>query len=177
VVQWALDMDASGPREIVAPESGRVPYVTFHYDHDIEVQITDGRLDRRHHEIPEGWDELTSLQPFGGLYVGDNGWLHVGRQGYLTTYPAEILRDHAGQYRGSQTEEDHHRNWLDCIRDRRPPNCDIAVGAQSTIVAHLGCMSRWLGRPLSWDPAREEFLNDDEANRMRRRALREPWRV
>ena len=83
VVQWALEMDTSGPREIVAPESGLVPYVTFHYDNDVEVQITDGRLDRRHHEIPEGWDELTSLQPFGGLYVGDNGWLHVGRGGFL----------------------------------------------------------------------------------------------
>ncbi len=177
VVQWALDMDASGPREIVAPESGQVPYVTFQYDNDVEVQITDGRLDRRHHEIPEGWDELTSLQPFGGLYVGDNGWLHVGRGGFLTTYPEEILRDHAGHYDRSQTVEGHHRNWLDCIRDRRQPHCDIAVGAQSTIVAHLGCMSRWLGRPLKWDPAREEFLNDDEANRMRRRALREPWRV
>ncbi|MHB8955595.1 MAG: Gfo/Idh/MocA family protein [Pirellulaceae bacterium] len=177
VVQWALSMDASGPREVMAPESGQVPYVTFRYDNGVEVQITDGRLDRRHHEIPEGWDELTSLQPFGGLYVGDNGWLHVGRGGFLTTYPEEILRDHAGHYDRRETVEGHHRNWLDCIRDRRQPHCDIAVGAQSTIVAHLGCMSRWLGRPLTWDPAREEFLNDDEANRMRRRALREPWRV
>jgi predicted dehydrogenase len=177
VVQWALGMDESGPREVAAPESGQVPYVTFQYDKGVEVQITDGRLDRRHHEIPEGWDELTSLQPFGGLYVGDNGWLHVGRGGFLTTYPEEIVRDHAGHYDRSQTVEGHHRNWLDCIRDRRQPHCDIAVGAQSTIVAHLGCMSRWLGRSLRWDPAREEFLNDDEANRMRRRALREPWRV
>ena len=170
VVQWALEMDASGPREVVAPESGQVPYVTFHYDQGVEVQITDGRLDRRHHEIPEGWDEMTSLQAFGGLYVGDNGWLHVGRGGFLTTYPEEILRDHAGYYDRMQTVEGHHRNWLDCIRDRRQPHCDIAVGAQSTIVAHLGCMSRWLGRRLKWDPVREEFLNDDEANRMRRRA-------
>jgi predicted dehydrogenase len=177
VVQWALDRDNSGPREIVAPESGQVPYVTFRYDNGVEVQITEGRLDRRHHEIPEGWDELTSLQAFGGLYVGDNGWLHVGRQGFLTTYPAEILQDHVGYYDRNETVASHHRNWLDCIRARREPHCDIAIGAQSTIVAHLGCMSRWLGRPLSWDPQREEFLNDDEANRMRRRALREPWRV
>lgn len=177
VVQWALDKDRSGPKEIIAPESGQVPYVTFHYDDDVEVQITDGRLDRRHHDIPEGWDELTSLQPFGGLYVGDSGWLHVGRGGFLTTYPESILRDHAGYYDRSDTVVDHHRNWLDCIRDRRLPHCDIAVGAQSTIVAHLGCMSRWLGRRLQWDPAKEEFLQDDEANRYRRRAMRAPWRV
>ena len=177
VVQWALDKDRSGPKEIIAPESGQVPYVTFHYDDDVEVQITDGRLDRRHHEIPEGWDELTSLQAFGGLYVGDSGWLHVGRGGFLTTYPESILRDHAGYYDRGDTVVDHHRNWLDCIRDRRLPHCDIAVGAQSTIVAHLGCMSRWLGRRLQWDPEKEEFLQDDEANRFRRRAMRAPWRV
>lgn len=177
VVQWALGMDESGPIEVAAPESGRVPYVTYQYPGGVEVQITDGRLDRRHHEIPEGWDEMTSLQAFGGLYVGDAGWLHVGRGGFLTTYPAEILQDHAGFYDRGQTIEGHHRNWLDSLRTRRPPHCDIAVGTQSTIVAHLGCMARWLGRPLKWDPVREEFLDDDEANRMRRRALREPWRV
>ncbi len=177
IVHWALDRDDSGPREILGPESGQVPYVTYHYDNGVEVQITDGRLVRHHHEIPEGWDELTTLQPFGGLYVGDNGWLHVGRGGFLKTYPAEILRDHAGYYDRGETVQGHHRNWLDCIRSRRTPHCDIAVGAQSTIVAHLGCMSRWLGRPLVWDPVQEEFLNDDEANRMRRRAMREPWRV
>ena len=153
-------------------ESGQVPYVTFQYDHDVEVQITDGRLDRRHHEIPEGWDELTSLQPFGGLYVGEDGWLHVGRGGFLTTYPEEILRDHSGYYDRGETVVGHHRNWIDPHANPRQPHCDIAVGAQSTIVAHLGCISRWLGRRLRWDPAGEQFLDDDEANRMRRRALR-----
>ncbi|MCU0962021.1 MAG: Gfo/Idh/MocA family oxidoreductase, partial [Pirellulaceae bacterium] len=177
VVQWALGRDASGPQTVVAPESGTVPCVTFHYDDGVEVQITDGRLDRRHHEIPEGWDEQTSLQPFGGLYVGDDGWLHVGRGGFLTSHPADILRDHTGYYDRRESMAGHHRNWLDCIRTRRRPHCDIAVGAQSTIMAHLGCLARWLGRPLHWDPVREEFASDDEANRLRRRAMREPWRV
>ena len=92
--------------------------------------------------------------------------------GFLTTYPESIFRDHAGYYDRGDTVVGHHRNWLDCIRDRRLPHCDIAIGAQSTIVAHLGCMSRWLGRRLQWDPAKEEFLQDDEANRFRRRAMR-----
>lgn len=177
VVQWALGRDDAGPQSVAAPESGTVPFVTFQYDDGVEVQITDGKLDRRYHEIPEGWDEQTSLQAFGGLYVGDDGWLHVGRRGFLTTYPAEILYDYAGYDEARESVGGHHRNWLDCVRTRRRPNCDIAVGAQSTIMAHLGCLARWLGRPLHWDPVREEFASDDEANRLRRRALREPWRV
>ena len=55
--------------------------------------------------------------------------------------------------------------------------CDVAVGCRSTIVAHLGCIAHWTGRALRWDPEREEFLGDEEANRMRARAKREPWRI
>jgi predicted dehydrogenase len=57
------------------------------------------------------------------------------------------------------------------------PACDVSIGCQSTIVPLLGCIARWTGRALKWDPAREEFLGDDDANRMRCRTMREPWRV
>jgi predicted dehydrogenase len=177
VVQWALKMDASGPLEVVAPESGLVPYVTLKYPGDVEVQILDDRLDRRHHAIPTGWDELTSLQPFGGLYIGQHGWIHVGREGYLRAHPAGILQDLPARGLRTDAVRDHHRNWLDCIRSRRRPHCDIAVGARSTIVAHLACIARWTGKPLKWDSAAEQFVDNDEANRLRRRALREPWRA
>jgi hypothetical protein len=53
----------------------------------------------------------------------------------------------------------------------------VAVGCQSTIVSLLGCIARWTGRALKWDPATEKFLGDDEANRMTHRAMREPWRI
>jgi hypothetical protein len=53
----------------------------------------------------------------------------------------------------------------------------VAVGCQSTIVSHLGCLAYWTGRALKWDPAGDQFLDDDEANRLRSRAMREPWRL
>ena len=71
----------------------------------------------------------------------------------------------------------HQRNWLDCIKSRETPRCDVAIGCQSTIVSHLGCIAHWTGRALRWDPKEEQFLNDDEANRMRGRAQRDPWRL
>ena len=62
---------------------------------------------------------------------------------------------------------DHHRDWLDCIRTRRRPRADVEIGACSTILAHLGCIALWTGRALRWDPVKEEFVGDREANALR----------
>ena len=175
VVQWALKMDESGPTEVIPPELAPTKTLTYKYPSGVQVQVVDHRLDPKRHAIPPGWDLLTSVQPFGGVFVGERGWIHVGRHGYLTCYPANLIDNHPG--RNEHQLSNHYRDWLDAIRTRRRPTCDIAVGCQSTIVSLLGCIARWTGRPLKWDPVAEQFLGDDEANRLRRRALREPWRV
>ena len=71
----------------------------------------------------------------------------------------------------------HHQDWLNCIKTRERPVCDAAVGCRSTIVSHLGCIAHWTGRSLRWDPAKEEFIGDEEVNRLRSRTMREPWRI
>jgi len=109
--------------------------------------------------------------------VGERGWIHVGREGYLQSFPAEVIKDYPSDYERRIAGESHHRNWFDAIRTRNRPACDIAVGCQSTIVSHLGGIAYWTGRALKWDPANDQFLDDDEANRMRSRAMREPWRL
>jgi len=177
VVQWALGMDHAGPVEIVPPETGRYPELTYRYPGGELLHVVDGRIDAKRHAIPKGWDPLTSIQPFGAVFVGERGWIHVGRNGYLVSHPAEIVRDLPGRYDHALAVEGHHKNFLDSIRARRRPACDVSIGCQSTIVPILGCIARWTGRALRWDPVREEFLDDDEANRMRRRAMREPWQV
>jgi hypothetical protein len=52
---------------------------------------------------------------------------------------------------------------------------DAEIGAASTIVSHLGNIAYWTGRALKWDPIKEEFAGDEQANRLRSRAMREPW--
>lgn len=177
VVQWALGMDQAGPVEIVPPETGAYPALTYRYPGDVLVQVVQGRLDAKIHEIPKGWNEITSIQNFGALFVGERGWLHVGRSGYLTSFPAELAANGPGRYDRFVALENHHRDWLAAIATRRRPACDATIGCQSTIVAHLGCIASWTGRALKWDPVQEQFLDDAEANRMRRRGMREPWRV
>ncbi len=177
VVQWALGMDASGPVEVIPPETGLFPDLTFKYPGGELLHVTDGRLDTRRHAVPKGWDPRTPIQAFGALFVGERGWIHVGRNGYLASHPAEIVRDLPGRYDHLQAVQDHHANFLKAIRTRGRPACDVSIGHQSTILPILGCIARWTARALKWDPSREEFVGDDEANRLRQRAMREPWRV
>ncbi|MHC4180147.1 MAG: hypothetical protein ACYSWU_21800 [Planctomycetota bacterium] len=119
----------------------------------------------------------TRIQNFGALYVGDKGWIHVGRQGYLTAFPQKIIAESSGATDSWRPVGNHHQNWLRAIRSRERPACDVAVGCRSTIVSHLGCIAHWTGRALKWDPIKEEFIGDEEANRLRFRAMRPPWRI
>jgi hypothetical protein len=72
---------------------------------------------------------------------------------------------------------DHVRNLLDCVRSRKDPVAPVEVGHRSASVCHLGNIAMRLKRKLRWDPAREEFPGDDEANRLLGRAMRPPWRL
>ena len=175
VVQWALGMDESGPVEIIPPETNQYPSLTYKYANGVLLQVVDWRLEPQKHLVPKGWDAATRLQAFGAVYVGDKGWIHVGREGYLKSYPAEILKQGVGPSESRRAVTGHHQNWLNCIRSRERPACDVEIGARSTMVAHLGCIAHWTRRALRWDPAAEIFPGDDEANRWLGRAMRPPW--
>jgi hypothetical protein len=109
--------------------------------------------------------------------VGSEGWIHVGRQGYLEAHPADVLEQQADTPRPRYATTNHHQNWFACIRQRETPACDVAVGCRSTTVSHLGCIAHWTGRAQKWDPVAERFIGDDQANRLLRRAMREPWTI
>ena len=176
-VQWGLGMDESGPVEVIPPETGQVPSLTYKYADGILLQVVDGKLDPQRHFVPEGWDPNTRIQNFGAVFVGEEGWIHVGRQGYLASFPKEIVDEPGGAADPLHPVNNHHQNWLECIKTRKQPACDVSVGCRSTIVSHLGCIAHWTGRALRWDPVKEEFPGDEEANRLRFRAMREPWRL
>ena len=73
------------------------------------------------------------------------------------------------------TYPEHHTDWLRSIRTRQKPIADVEIGCRSISVSHLGNLALWLNRPLKWDPAKEEFVGDPEANRWLDRPKREPW--
>ena len=63
------------------------------------------------------------------------------------------------------------------MRSRKKPICDAETGHRATAIAHLGNIAFRIGRPLEYDPEREVFVKDHEANRMLEKPMRAPWHL
>jgi predicted dehydrogenase len=80
-------------------------------------------------------------------------------------------------FKGKADTAEHTRNFLDCIKSRKPTHCPVAVGHRSTSATLLGKMALRRGRYLEWDAHQERVLNDEEANRLLTYEYRAPWRL
>ncbi len=74
-----------------------------------------------------------------------------------------------------RTESPHYRNFVDCIRSRKAPNADVAIGHVSNILVHLGNIATRTRRTLRFDPDTETILNDPDASRYLTREYRDHW--
>ena len=118
--------------------------------------------------------------PMGVRWIGDDGWVHVTRNG-LDTHPKGLLREKFGANEihlprpPGDHRQGHRGDFLHCVKTRGQPITPIEVGHRSITIAHLGNIAMLLGRKIRWDPKREEIVGDAEAGRMCARAMREPW--
>ena len=71
----------------------------------------------------------------------------------------------------------HMRDFLDCVKSRRQTVANPEVMHHSMSTVHAANICMWLKRDMRYDPVKEEFINDPEANRMRSRVMREPWTI
>ena len=71
----------------------------------------------------------------------------------------------------------HIRDFLNCVKSRSQPRANAQVACQTHIACHAVNIAIFLNRKLTYDPRKNEFLGDDEANRLRGEAIREPWRL
>jgi hypothetical protein len=108
-------------------------------------------------------------------FEGDEGWIETGDNEEIVLSPnlaKSLHREFAGT---GLSSVGHGRNFFDCVKSRGRPVCNQDIMRHSHIACFAAQLSWQLGRKLRLDPAKEEFIGDDEANRMRRRATREPW--
>jgi predicted dehydrogenase len=164
-IQWALDMDHTGPVEVwaeggkldapvyTAPESrnrgnadcSKGREVTFRYANGVTVKTGNGSA-------------------CGAIFIGEEGKITVGCDTYSSD-PVELAQEPLGDSAIRLPVSDNHmQNWFDSIRSREKPIADVEIGHRSAIVCHLGNIARWVGRKLRWDPETETFPGDDEAN-------------
>jgi hypothetical protein len=68
-------------------------------------------------------------------------------------------------------------DFIECVKTRERPFRDIEYAVNSVIVSHLATIAYTVQRSLKWDAAKQEFVGDEEANRLRDYARREPWQI
>ena len=171
IAQWGMGTDGSGPLEI----EGNAKY---HEDGWIEVPVW-------YHVTYKYAGGLTVLcgpdyqksHGDGVTFIGSKGTVHVNR-GEISSEPAEIIKEPIGDtdvhlYKSTN----HDDNWLQCIKTRKLPVCDVAIGHRSATVCHLGNIAIRTGRVIKWDPVKEQIIGDEEANRMLSRPYRSPWKL
>ena len=71
----------------------------------------------------------------------------------------------------------YKRQFLDCVKTRQQPVSNAVVMHRSMTTVHAANIAMWLKRDMRFDPVKEAFVDDPEADRMRSRAMRQPWQV
>jgi predicted dehydrogenase len=166
IAQWALGMDGAGPVEIdgkgTFPASGL-------FDTPATFEAS--------YRYASGVKLTCSSDGNGCWFYGTEGEIYVNR-GQLTSKPEEIIaRPTAADEVRLYASDNHYQDFLDCVRSRKQPICDVEIGHRSVTVCHLGNISIRLGRPLRWDPAAERIVGDEEASRWLSRPMRAPWHL
>ena len=143
---FALDLQHTGPAEIIPPDGKDVKYLTYKYPGGLEIY---------HGGSTSGMITFKGTEgTFPGPHSGpDKGAILPGYKGR-----GGIFGD-----------------FLHCVRTRERPFRDIELAHRCVSVCHLGNIAYWLKRPLRWDPVKEAFIGDDEANRWLDRPKRDPW--
>jgi predicted dehydrogenase len=112
----------------------------------------------------------------GTAFEGTDGWIEVHRGG-LVTSPEKLVEEPLGPNDKPLTKSPgHQRNLIESVRSRKPAICPIEDSVQADILCHLSDIATRLGRKLTWNPKKETFADDKEANaRLKIRSVRKPW--
>jgi hypothetical protein len=178
VIQYALGMETSGPVEILHPSEGGFPTLTFRYANGTLLHHVDhwGQVKDLYHAVPAN-SRLAGN--FGGIFVGERGWVtSMSTGGPIEGGPESLFKEmNLATREVNIGANNHHSNWFECLRTRARPSSHEEIGHRSASLGHLATLSYTLERSLKWDPVAELFSGDEAANRLRARAMREPWRV
>lgn len=157
IVQWALDMDHSGPVSFVPPEEpGAVEGLYYTYANGVRVNH-------------KAWGRGNAIQ-----FIGTEGKIEVSR-GFLDTEPAGLAQhEFKPADKRLYFSDNHYQDWIDAIKKRSKPVADVEIGHRTATVCNAINIAYELQRPLQWNPKRERF-DDPYANMLKGRPYRKGW--
>lgn len=157
IVQWALDMDHSGPVSFVPPEDPEA-LEGLYYTYANGVRVNH-----------KPWGDTNAIQ-----FIGTEGKIEVARE-FLRTDPVGLAEQKA---RPSDKQlyhsDNHYQDWIDAIKKRSKPICDVEIGHRTSSVCNAINIAYELQRPLKWNPKKEVF-DDRNANMLKDRPYRKGW--
>ncbi len=116
------------------------------------------------------------ISTHGTAFEGTDGWVHVDRSG-INAHPASLLEENPQEYRVQlKRSTGHVRDLLDSVKSRTQSICPIGEAVKTDQLCHVADLALRLRRKLVWDPQKEQFLDDREAQeRIASREMRSPW--
>ena len=122
----------------------------------------------------DGWLGLGSCPV---RFEGDSGWVEAGDSGKLAVSSPALLAGKKVAEIGGYPATFHVRDFLNCVKTRGQPRANADAACHAHIACHATNIALFLNRKVNYDPQKNEFIGDEEANRLRSEALREPWRI
>ena len=184
IAQWGIGADRTGPVEIQG--KARMPDVQNGYNVALDYEAR--------YVFPNGVP-MTVLDNGrnGIMFIGTEGRIFVNR-GTISGKPVEDLagapleREDFRLYAHDNLDRparmgkhdsilNHMGNFFDCVKTRNTPVSDVVSQHRSVSTCHLGNIAMRLGRPLRWDPEKELFVGDDEANQWLGRPQRAGYEI
>jgi myo-inositol 2-dehydrogenase/D-chiro-inositol 1-dehydrogenase len=167
--QWGMGTEFTGPVEIQGqaeyPKDGLWDVhgdfsIEYTYANGVKVFCTDNKKNKQ-----------------GVVFEGTEGWVYV-RRGFIDANPKSLLTSTIGPDETHLYKSNNHKgNFLECIKSRAETIAPVEIGHRSCTVCLLGEIAMRLGRKLKWDPDTEQFIGDEQANRMLWRPMRSPWQI
>ncbi|AOM80182.1 Gfo/Idh/MocA family protein [Pedobacter steynii] len=157
IVQWALDMDSSGPILFVPPKKTAAQNgLSYVYKSGIKVN----------HVL---WGEHNAIQ-----FIGTEGKIEVSRSFIRTSQDKLASLKFSDQDKRVYFSDNHYQDWIDAIKKRSQPICDVEIGHRTSTICNAVNIAYELQKDLRWNPKKEEF-DHAYANALRSRPYRGDW--
>jgi glucose-fructose oxidoreductase len=163
IMVWGTDADLSGLVTVegtgLIPDSGLYDTV---YNWNMNIQLGDVKMVFRH-----GKDSTR--------FIGSDGWVRISRSGFLTE-PESLMESKIGENEMHLVDSKNHwQNFIDAVKSRQQHVSTVGDAVRSDVLSHLCNIAVRLKRKVTWDPKKEQILDDAEASAMMHRDMRAPW--
>lgn len=180
IALWATGFERSGPlsakgRPLIDMIEGGF---TASSEYEVEYVYPNGVIHRCRSTTANMWNGSVA-NPFGQQHgvrlQGTTGWIWVTRGAIESSIPEILTEPLASDAERLYASNDHMENFIDCVRSRKKAICDAEIGHRSATMCHLAVTAIRLGRKVEWDPKKEKYKGDKEAEAMVKLPMRKPW--